>query len=73
MKKENLPDSISVVWKESDVRHVRPDLNPRKAREVLAYLNEHHDPHIGICWDVLSITAELLFPKTENNKKGAKK
>ena len=63
------PDKIQIVWTTEDVLQVRPDLNKRQAREVLAKVKENHDAHIGVCWEVIAVTANLLFPKADRKEK----
>lgn len=63
------PDKIQIIWTTDDVKQVRPDLNKRQAREVLAKVKESHDAHIGVCWEVISVTADILFPKPERKEK----
>ncbi len=53
--------SISIVWSVEDVLSVRPDLTEEQAWEVLKSIKNHHDATIGINWDVLNITADLLY------------
>jgi hypothetical protein len=53
--------SIAIVWHIDDVLGVRPDLSSEQAFEVLKQAKRHHDANVGINWEVLSATAEVLF------------
>ncbi len=53
-------------WYTSDVQDVRPDLNDDQAWEVLQEIKSNHDATVGINWDVISDTADNLFPMLEN-------
>ena len=61
MNKESRDLSIAVVWHIEDVLEVRPDLNRNQALEVLRSVKRNHDANVGINWDVLSATAEVLY------------
>lgn len=54
---------IAAVWSIEDVMEIRPDISNSQAWEILQYCRETHDANIGINWDVLSVTAEILFPE----------
>ena len=60
MNKESRDLSIAVVWHIEDVLQVRPDLNKNQAWEVLRLAKKSHDANVGINWEVLSATAEVL-------------
>ncbi len=60
MNKESRDLSIAVVWHIEDVLQVRPDLNKNQAWEVLRSVKRNHDANVGINWEVLSATAEVL-------------
>jgi hypothetical protein len=53
-------------WYTSDVQEVRPDLSDDQAWEVLQSIKRNHDATVGINWDVISDTADNLFPMLEN-------
>jgi hypothetical protein len=53
--------SIAIVWHIDDVLGVRPDLSREQAFEVLKQAKRYHDANVGINWEVLSATAEVLF------------
>ena len=53
--------SIAIVWHIDDVLGVRPDLSREQAFEVLKQAKRHHDANVGINWEVLSATAEVLY------------
>lgn len=61
MNKESRDLSIAVVWHIADVLEVRPDLNKNQAWEVLRSVKQNHDANLGINWEVISATAEVLF------------
>jgi hypothetical protein len=61
MKKEKNGLSIAVVWHVADVLQVRPDLDSEQAFEVLRLVKKSHDANVGINWEVISATAEVLF------------
>lgn len=52
---------IAVIWSVEDVQHVRPDLNREQAWKVLQTCQSKHDACVGISWDVLEVTASILF------------
>ena len=60
------PDhQIALIWSIADVQAepVRPDLNNEQAMDVLRYVERKHDPIIGVTWDTIKITADMLFPR----------
>jgi hypothetical protein len=52
---------IAVVWAIEDVQSVRPDLGDGQAWEVLQNAKRYHDAGIGINWEVLTCTAQILY------------
>jgi len=52
---------IAVIWDIEDVQEVRPDLTDEQAWEVLQQIDRHHDATLGINWDMLECTADMLF------------
>ena len=54
-------DEISIVWSVDDVKEECKWLTDEQARDVLHNLKHKHDPCIGINWDVINITADILF------------
>lgn len=56
-------NEISICWHVDDVLSIRPDLSDAQARDVLHNAKHNHDASIGICWDVLSTIAGLLYPE----------
>lgn len=65
-KLENYPEDeplLMVVWHKEDVGEVRPDLTDYQCVQVLRRIKECHDANIGVNWDVISDTADILFPK----------
>ena len=54
-------DEISIVWSVDDVKEQCKWLTDDQARDVLHNLKHKHDGEIGINWDVITITADILF------------
>jgi len=54
-------DEISIVWHIEDVKEQCNWLTDDQARDVLYNLKHKHDADIGINWDVITITAQILF------------
>ena len=54
-------DEISIVWSVDDVKEQCGWLTDEQARDVLHNLKHKHDGEIGINWDVITITAQILF------------
>ena len=54
-------DEISIVWGVDDVKEECKWLTDEQAKDVLHNLKHKHDPCIGINWDVINITADILF------------
>jgi hypothetical protein len=52
---------IAIVWTVDDVLEMRPDLNEDQAWKVLLFIEKHHDAGIGINWEVIEATAQILF------------
>jgi hypothetical protein len=57
-----MKNTITITWHIDDVKEARPDLSDEQAREVLQYVEEHHDASIGVNWDVLETAADDVFP-----------
>jgi hypothetical protein len=64
--KHALPDTITLGWSVEDVHELRPDLSKEQCREVLHYVEEHHNASIGITWDTIEDAAEGLFPAPDS-------
>lgn len=58
--------SIAIIWTVDDVLQSRSDLTSVEAREVLAAVEDGHNPDIGINWDYISDVADMLFPRRSN-------
>ena len=56
-------EKLVIKWNVEDVQSVRPDLNNEQANDVLYVLAENFDANIGVDWDVITMTAEQLFPE----------
>lgn len=56
-------DILQIIWVTDDVLSQRPDLTKDQAREVLRAMERNHDANIGVNWDVIDVTASILFPK----------
>ena len=52
---------IAVIWCIEDVQQVRPDLDEDQCWRVLQTASRKHDANCGINWEMLEITAEVLF------------
>ena len=50
-------------WVADDVQTVRPDLDRDQSLEVLHAVAHDFDANIGINWDVITWTADNLFPE----------
>lgn len=62
MKIPQITMEIAIYWHIDDVQSIRPDLRAEQASKVLEQLKKEHDASIGINWEVIEITADLLFP-----------
>ena len=58
----NDTNSIAIVWSIEDVKEIRPDLDDEACMDVLGYVQNKHDPTIGVSWETLKINSEYLFP-----------
>lgn len=56
-----LPYQIYSSWHVSDVQTQAPNLTDDEASQVLARLKTRHDSNIGINWDSIDATIDLLF------------
>lgn len=52
---------VAVIWDVEDVQEVRPDLTDEQAWEVLKQTRRQHDATLGINWETLEFTAQMLF------------
>lgn len=57
---KELGNQINVSWHIDDIKHQDNSLNDEQARTVLAYLKKDHDATIGINWDVISTTIDIV-------------
>lgn len=65
---ENTPltKQIAIVWRWEDIKRIAEPLAERELSEqeyadILDRLKEHHDPNVGITWDVVrSAVADYL-------------
>jgi len=55
-------EEIGIKWHFTDVLSVRPKLTDDQAMIVLGNLEHDHDATIGVNWDVIADTADMLFP-----------
>lgn len=65
-KLENYPGEeplLMVMWHKEDVGQVRPDLTDEQCVQVMRKIKDNHDANVGVNWDVISDTADSLFPK----------
>jgi len=61
-------DEIAIIWSAADVLEMRPDLSQEQAEEVINSVEHRHDACIGINWDVISITADMMFDEPEEDE-----
>jgi len=54
---------ISIEWHIDDVLEIRPDLDDRKAMNVLNMVMRKHDATVGVNWEVLDFWATDLYPE----------
>ena len=54
-------NQIAIIWSIEDVLMQCPWLSDDDAQEVLYNLEHKHDAGIGINWDVIDITADIMF------------
>jgi len=52
-------------WHIDDVQSMRPDLNDDQCIEVLQAMADWFDANDGINWDVITMTAEQLYPQED--------
>ena len=52
---------ISIVWSVDDVKEQCSWLTDEQAKDVLHNLKHKHDANIGINWDVIDVTANILW------------
>lgn len=66
---KRFPEIVSFKWCVEDIQAVRPDLSKEKACQVLKQMVHFHDATIGINWDVIECTADMMFPKKEKKSR----
>jgi hypothetical protein len=54
---------ISIKWSIDDVKEVRPDLTDDECLDVLTRVHDKHDANVGVNWDIIKLTADILFPE----------
>lgn len=63
-KLDNETDSISLIWSIEDVLHQAAEdgksINKDQARAVLAEVQKNHDCSLGVSWDTISITIDMV-------------
>ena len=61
--------TISIVWTTDDILHTAQEmdiyLTDEEADKILYELAEHHDPQVGICWEVIEIYIEQYLDEKE--------
>lgn len=58
------PDKqVAIIWSIQDVKSVRPHLTNEQAMKVLEHVKRSHDATIGVSWETLEITSDMLFPR----------
>jgi len=60
-KIEIADDEIAIIWSVEDIKTQCPWLSDDDAYEVLCRLDQKHDASIGINWDVIDVTADIMF------------
>ena len=60
-------DEITIIWSVADVLEQCPWLTNEQAFEVLHNLYRKHDCTIGINWDVIDVTADIMFGDKRND------
>jgi len=58
---------IDIRWSTEDVQIVRPDLDFSECVKVLDYVQENHNAEVGINWDVLLESANVLYPEIKSD------
>lgn len=53
---------LVIEWCAEDVLQVRPDLDKKRALEVLRSVDHYHDASIGVNWNILKLHADDIFP-----------
>lgn len=56
-------DSIEITWTIGDVQSQCSTLTDDEARQVLGFIERHHDATIGINWDIIDMAIQHLFPE----------
>lgn len=54
--------SIAIIWTIEDVQEERPDLSEEQAMKVLEIVRRNHNAEVGVNWEVIKTTANVLFP-----------
>jgi len=54
---------IAIVWDITDVMEVRGDLTANQCMAVLLAVSEYHNADVGVSWQTIRETAEILYPK----------
>ena len=54
---------ITIEWHIDDVLEIRPDLDDKKAMNVLNMVMRKHDATVGVNWEVLDTWASILYPE----------
>ena len=63
-------DSICIEWHISDVKENHEWLTDDQCSEVLHEVARTHDADIGVNWDVIHVTVNLMFPNPEGVSHG---
>jgi len=56
--------TVSFNWSTVDVLAVRPELTAEEANKVLDSVYKNHDASVGVNWQVLTTTADNLYPES---------
>lgn len=60
---DTVENKISLVWSVEDVLSVWGTLSEEQAKQVLDRVERCHDANLGVNWEVISITAQEMFPQ----------
>ncbi|EFH5783321.1 TPA: hypothetical protein ACWQUH_004818 [Escherichia coli] len=67
-KLKNYPEDeplLIVMWHKEDIAEVRTDLTDEQCVQVMQKIRQCHNADVGVNWEVISTTANELFPNGE--------
>lgn len=59
------PFVLTVEWHIEDVLSNSPHLTEEQAEQVLRCIDKNNDATVGVNWDVIDATVDLLFPSAD--------